>query len=68
MRDPDHAILGGVAGGLGAYAGIDPVIFRLTFVALVFAGGSGFALYVLAWLIVPAATSDADRLAMRACQ
>ena len=31
-RDPEHQVLGGVCGGLGAYFNIDPVIFRLAFV------------------------------------
>lgn len=45
----------GVAGGLGRYAGIDPLIFRVLFVILtIFAAGSGLALYLLAWLLVPA--------------
>lgn len=44
----------GVAGGLGRYAGIDPLIFRILFVVLTFFGGSGILLYALSWLLVPA--------------
>ncbi len=43
----------GVAGGLGRYAGIDPLIFRILFVVLAIFGGSGILLYALAWLLVP---------------
>lgn len=64
-RDVDNRLLGGVAAGLGAYFGIDPVIFRLLFVALVFAGGFGIALYLLFWLIIPAARSAHQKLEMQ---
>jgi phage shock protein PspC (stress-responsive transcriptional regulator) len=57
-RSRSNRYLGGVAGGLGEYFGIDPVIVRILFVALCFAGGFGFAFYVIAWLFVPAEGSD----------
>jgi phage shock protein PspC (stress-responsive transcriptional regulator) len=43
----------GVSGGLGRYAGIDPLIFRILFVVLTVFGGSGILLYALGWLLVP---------------
>lgn len=43
----------GVAGGLGRYAGIDPLVFRILFVVLALFGGSGILLYALAWLLIP---------------
>jgi signal transduction histidine kinase len=43
---------GGVAGGLSARFGIDANLLRLVFAVLSIAGGSGFALYVLAWLVM----------------
>lgn len=43
----------GVAGGLGAYLGIDPVILRILFVVLAIFGGSGLLLYLVAWLLIP---------------
>jgi phage shock protein PspC (stress-responsive transcriptional regulator) len=49
----DH-VLGGVAGGLGRYFDIDPIIFRIGFVVLALAGGAGFLAYIAAWLLVPA--------------
>ena len=52
-RSTRDKVLCGVAGGLGNYFSIDPVIFRIGFVALTFAGGSGIALYFLAWLVLP---------------
>lgn len=43
----------GVAGGLGRYAGVDPLVFRILFVVLAIFGGSGILLYGLGWLLVP---------------
>lgn len=52
-RSGKERILGGVCGGLGEYFDVDPVIFRLLFVALAFAGGLGIILYIIAWIIIP---------------
>jgi phage shock protein PspC (stress-responsive transcriptional regulator)/predicted membrane protein len=43
----------GVAGGLGRYFNIDPLIFRVVFVTLAIFGGSGLLLYAVGWLLVP---------------
>ncbi len=48
----------GVAGGLGEHLRIDPVIFRVLFVVLVFFGGAGLLLYGVAWLLVPEEGSE----------
>jgi phage shock protein PspC (stress-responsive transcriptional regulator)/predicted membrane protein len=45
--------LAGVAGGLGRYFDIDPLIFRVVFVTLAIFGGSGLLLYAIGWLLVP---------------
>ena len=45
-------ILGGVGGGLGRYFGIDPVVFRIAFVVMALAGGSGILLYLVGWLLI----------------
>src|SRR4051794_8899614 len=52
-RSRGNRDIGGVAGGLAEYFGIDPIIPRLAFVGLVFAGGAGVLLYVAALLLVP---------------
>lgn len=52
-RSPD-GLLGGVAAGIAEHLGIAPLLVRLGFVALVFAGGSGLLLYLIMWLVVPA--------------
>jgi phage shock protein PspC (stress-responsive transcriptional regulator) len=43
----------GVAGGLGRWAGVDPLVLRILFVVLTLFGGSGILLYALGWLLVP---------------
>jgi len=45
--------LGGVASGLGAYFDLSPTIYRIAFVVLALAGGTGVLLYVVAWLVIP---------------
>lgn len=65
FRDPDSKLLGGVCSGLGAYFGVDPVWLRLAFVLLVWMGGSGVLLYVILWVVIPEASSTADKLKMR---
>jgi phage shock protein PspC (stress-responsive transcriptional regulator) len=64
-RDPDDKVLGGVAGGMGAYFNTDPLWFRIIFIALTIFGGSGIIIYLVLWLIVPEARTTADRLEMR---
>src|SRR6266536_2360774 len=52
-RRMDDRVLAGVASGLGTYFGVDPVVFRVGFVALTLIGGTGLLIYVLCWAILP---------------
>ncbi|MEA2426145.1 MAG: hypothetical protein QOH13_2555, partial [Thermoleophilaceae bacterium] len=56
-RSSDDRVIAGVAGGLGRYLGLDPVVIRITLVVLMFFGGAGVVAYGAAWLFVP---SDND--------
>ena len=56
-RSSEDRVIAGVAGGLGRYFGIDPVVIRIILVVLMFFGGAGFIAYGAAWLFVP---SDKD--------
>jgi phage shock protein PspC (stress-responsive transcriptional regulator) len=47
-------MLGGVSGGLAEYSGVDPLLWRVGFVALTLAGGTGVVVYLLLWLLMPA--------------
>jgi phage shock protein C len=51
-RSCNDRILGGVAGGLGEYLDIDPVLIRLVFILALFSG-VGVLAYILAWIIIP---------------
>ena len=50
-RSATDRVLTGVAGGIGERLQIDPVVVRLAFVILTFAGGVGLLLYVAAALV-----------------
>jgi phage shock protein C len=43
----------GVAGGLGEYFLMDPLLIRLIFVILALAGGGGVLIYVVLWIVTP---------------
>ena len=45
--------IGGVCGGLAEYFGIDSLIVRIAFLALVFGFGTGFFAYLLLWILAP---------------
>jgi phage shock protein PspC (stress-responsive transcriptional regulator) len=46
-------MVAGVAGGLGRYFGIDPLIFRIGFIVLSFAGGFGILAYLVGLVAIP---------------
>ena len=50
--------------GVAAYFGFDPLILRLIYLMFLFLG-FGFILYVILWIVVPKATTAADKLQMR---
>ena len=52
-RDSYNGIIGGVCLGLGRYFDIDPIIFRLIFIASFFIFGGGILTYIIAWIIIP---------------
>ncbi len=54
-RSETDRILAGVCGGLGDYFEIDPLLFRIVFLILAFAGGSGILIYLILILIMPRA-------------
>jgi phage shock protein PspC (stress-responsive transcriptional regulator) len=52
-RSGTDKVIGGVSGGLAEYTGIDALLWRVGFVALAFAGGTGVLVYLLLWLLMP---------------
>ena len=57
-RSKKESMIAGVCGGLGEYLDIDPVIVRIIFVLLAFAGGAGVIGYIIAWIIIPEAPAE----------
>lgn len=64
-RDPDEKVLGGVASGIANYFGISPLAMRILFLVSLIAGGSGFFIYVVLWIIVPLAQTVTEKLEMK---
>lgn len=64
-RNTDERIIGGVASGIAAYFGIDPVFVRALFIILVFVNGIGVLSYLILWLIMPAARTLAQKFQMQ---
>jgi phage shock protein PspC (stress-responsive transcriptional regulator) len=52
-RSGEDRIAGGVAGGLGEYFSVDPVLFRVLFATAAFFGGAGVLAYLVAWVAIP---------------
>ncbi len=64
-RDEDNSVIAGVCGGLGNYFGVDPVVFRLLFVAALIIGGFGTILYIILWIAIPKAVTVSQKLEMK---
>ena len=65
FRDPETAILGGVASGVAAYFNIDVVFIRVAFVLFTMVFGSGIPIYILLWIITPSAKTASEKLQMK---
>ncbi len=64
FRDPDDRMIGGVAGGLAAYMGVEALWLRLFFVVALFVG-FGFLLYIILWIVMSEAKTSSDKLHMK---
>jgi len=64
-RDTDHRIIGGVCSGMAAYWGMDPIILRIIFAALIFAGGAGLLIYLVLYIVLPEAKTTAQKIEMK---
>jgi phage shock protein C len=52
-RSSSDKMLGGVAGGLGAYFGVDPLLFRIGFAVTTLLSGAGAIAYLALLLFTP---------------
>jgi phage shock protein PspC (stress-responsive transcriptional regulator) len=57
-RSYEDRMLGGVAGGVARYFGVDTMIVRIAFVVLTVVGGAGIPLYLAGLLLIPDEGSD----------
>ena len=57
-RSGKDKMLGGVAGGIARYLNMDVTLVRVIIAALTLFTGAGVALYVAAWLLIPADGED----------
>ena len=65
-RDINQKYIAGVSSGLGHYFGIDPLWIRLLWIVLTLGSGGGFIfIYILLWILIPEATTTAQKLDMR---
>jgi phage shock protein PspC (stress-responsive transcriptional regulator) len=65
FRDGEDHLLGGVCAGLANYFNIQAVWIRLAFAFAFLFAGSGLILYIILWIVIPKATTRADRMAMK---
>jgi phage shock protein PspC (stress-responsive transcriptional regulator) len=65
FRDPDNHLISGVCAGIANYFDIEPLWIRAAFVLSVLFAGSGLLLYLILWIVIPKATTRADRMAMK---
>lgn len=54
QRDTRNKVIGGVCSGLANYFGMDASLIRLLFAFMILFAGTGFWLYVILWIVMPA--------------
>lgn len=65
FRDIDTKFISGVSSGMAHYVGIDAIWIRLIWILLTIATSGFFILvYILFWILVPAAVTTSDKLKM----
>ncbi|MEZ0241124.1 MAG: PspC domain-containing protein, partial [Chloroflexota bacterium] len=52
-RSRDDRMIFGVAGGMADWLDVDPAIVRIVWALLIFAGGAGLLLYIVAAIVIP---------------
>ena len=61
-RSRSNRWIAGVCGGLAEYFGLNAAVYRVLFIALAFAGGTGILLYLAAALVMPDENADESAL------
>ena len=63
-RDGSDKFLGGVSSGMAHYLNVDVIWIRLAWLVAAFGFGFGFIVYPLLWILLPEATTTAEKLEM----
>ena len=53
LRSNNDRMLAGVCGGIAEYFNLDPSLLRLAWIFLTLFFGTGFLVYLIAWIIIP---------------
>ena len=65
FRDIDNKFISGVSSGLGHYLGVDAIWIRLLWIILtILSQGVFIIVYIVFWILVPAAVTTSDKLKM----
>jgi phage shock protein PspC (stress-responsive transcriptional regulator) len=58
QRDTQHKVIGGVCAGLANYFDIDASLVRLLLAFMILFAGTGFWLYIILWIVMPAGGTE----------
>jgi phage shock protein PspC (stress-responsive transcriptional regulator) len=64
-RNPEGRVLGGIAGGIAAYFGVNVAYIRLFWILSILFFGTGVFFYIVLWLILPEANSITEKVQMK---
>jgi phage shock protein PspC (stress-responsive transcriptional regulator) len=64
FRNPENKVLGGVAGGLAAYFGVEVTLVRVLLALGMFLGGTTIVAYLILWAITPEARTLTEKMEM----
>ena len=64
-RDTDNKVLAGVCAGISNYFDWNVGLVRLILTVSILFFGTGFWLYIIAWILIPEAKSTSEKLAMK---
>lgn len=67
-RDGSDRFLGGVSSGMAHYLNIDVIWVRLGWLVAAFGFGFGFIVYPILWILLPEATTTAEKLEMEGAE
>lgn len=64
-RDTEKGMIGGVATGLAHYTGIDAVWIKILLILItIISFGTGIVIYLIMWIVTPAAVTTSEKLEM----